>query len=361
MLTTAQKNKIEEIRRSVEAMITLRTKNPDNDVFQPSEIWRLINNYLAYIRTLSAEHLENIRCHIGMGYFLGPAWDKEFYDGFRVKNDAAAAALSMVQKYIQYTSGLPECFWASEPFTNEATEAIGVKYKNRLINADIVKEQATIRNLYNLGLIGAAGKDNLTVLEIGPGYGPLMFQLSRMLGETSCFVCVDYPETLFWSAIYLAVNSDPDKIYIWQPENSVPLSELSKCYRFIMLPNFALSALGNERIFDLAINKNSFQEMSEAQVTCYAETVSELLKGWLYSYNAARQFMNNQLQSPVQDILSRYFTGGPTDKEYRKAGIEFRDQDAKRIFVGYSKTGAPQTRKHQEDTIWLSDKAVKVA
>jgi hypothetical protein len=127
------------------------------------------------------------------------------------------------------------------------------------------------------------------------------------------------------------------------------------------MPNLALGALGSARIVDLAINKNSFQEMSEAQVTAYAEVLAATVRGWLYSYNASRQFMNAQLQTPVHKILERYFAGGPTDEDYRRAGVIFEGDDSKRIFVGASKSGPMPARRARSDVIWLAEKAVRVA
>lgn len=362
MLNLEQKIKIEEIRLAISKMLVLRESAIIPSVFQPSAFWQKMNRYLSYIRELSAEQLENIRCHIGMGFFIGNPWDKDFYMGFHAQNDTEAEEFSLIQKYAKYISDLPEQYWCSEPATNDLVADIGVKFKGKIVNSDIVKEQACIRNLYNLGLIGGASEENTLILELGPGYGQLTFQLSEMLKKNCRFVCVDYPETLFWSAIFLAINTDPSQVYIWKStDQEIDLAELSKQYRFIMIPNFAITTLGNSPIFDLVINQNSFQEMAEEQVEYYANYFSKTTRGWLYSYNASKQFMNLELQRYVHEILGKHFVGGPDDAHYKKSGIDLSNVDNKRIFLGYSKALKSRPRReNKSNTAWVSDRPVQI-
>jgi putative sugar O-methyltransferase len=362
MLSGDRKAKIEQIRRAVADMIAYRESARAAPVFRPSAFWQMTNRYLSYIRELSAEQLENIRCHIGMGFFIGNPWHQDFYTGFQAKNDSEAAEFPLIRKYSNYISDLPEQYWCSEPDTNDLVGAIGVKFKGRIVNSDIVKEQACIRNLYNLGLIDVTRDTDKVLLELGPGYGQLTFQLSRMLGDTCCFVCVDYPETLFWSATFLAVNTDPSRIFIWTgADGTTDLTALSKQYRFIMVPNFALASLGDSRVFDLVINQNSFQEMTEDQVDYYAKYFSRTTRGWLYSYNASKQFMNFELRRYVHEVLGEYFVGGPDDAHYRESGIDLENADNKRIFLGYSKAlRSPPRRETRSNTAWISDKPVQI-
>jgi hypothetical protein len=361
-MNSEKKLKIEEIRKAISEMIFVRNEGKVPEVFQPSAFWERTSRYMGYIRELSAEQLENIRCHIGMGFFIGNPWDQDYYQGFRTKNDSEALKLPLIKKFVKYTSDLPEHYWCSEPATNDLVADIGVKFKGKIVNSDIVKEQACIRNLYNLGLIGRDNLDRQFILEVGSGYGQLVFQLSKMLKNRSCFVCVDYPETLFWSAIFLSINTDPTQIYIWKKTDKIlNISELSKQYRFILVPNFAITSLGNSSIFDLVINQNSFQEMTEDQVRFYANFLSQTTRGWLYSYNASRQFMNNELHHYVHKILGEFFIGGPDDLHYKNAGVDLNDGDAKRVFVGYSKSlsSLPQ-REKRNNIIWLSDKPIQI-
>jgi hypothetical protein len=362
MLDLDQKAKIEEIRMSISEMLSFREDKVVSPVFQPSAFWQKMSRYLSYIRKLPAEDLENIRCHIGMGFFIGNPWDRDFYMGFQAKNDAEAAEFPLIQKYARYVSDLPEQYWCSEPATNDLVADIGVKFKGKIVNSDIVKEQACIRNLYNLGLIGGVGKKSSLLLELGPGYGQLTFQLSRMLEKNCRFVCVDYPETLFWSATFLAINTDPREVYVWKStDKEIDLAELSKQYRFIMIPNFAITALGDSPIFDVVINQNSFQEMTEDQVEYYAKYFMQTTRGWLYSYNASKQFMNLELKRYVHEILGDYFIGGPDDAHYKKSGIDLSNVESKRIFLGYSKVlNSPPRRECRSNTAWISDKPMQI-
>jgi hypothetical protein len=62
----------------------------------------------------------------------------------------------------------------------------------------------------------------------------------------------------------------------------------------------------------------------------------------------------------VHEILGRYFTGGPSDEDYHRAGVDFDTCDAKRIFVGASKNGPRPPRQARSDVIWLAEKAVRI-
>ena len=338
-------------------MIAFREASVGNPVFHPSDFWRMTNRYMSYIRELSVEQLENIRCHVGMGFFLGNPWDKDFYAGIRATTDADAAKLPLVSSYLRYTESLPQKYWISECETTDLVAAIGVRHDKRLITSDIVKEQASIATLYNLGLLDALDDDAL-VMEVGPGYGQLALQLSRACGGNCRFVLVDYPETLFWSGVFIALNAPPDRVYIWKPGDEAPdIESLGRDHKFILIPNFSLEASSRTRAFDLIVNSNSFQEMTEQQVSFYAQFAADTASGWLYSYNANRPFMNRQLESNVASILRRHFRGGPDDRDWEALGPDLQPPDAKRLFVGHSRAlTKPPPRHPKSRIVWISGK-----
>lgn len=306
MLSAVQISKIDALRVTANALIASRTE-------QPSKLWHTINGYLDYIRYLPTEQLENIRAHVGMGYFLGAPW------GWFKSEE-----VPLIEKYERYCAGLPEKYWLSDP------SEIGFLHNGRRINKDIVKEQATVANLYALGLLSDAP---LRVLEIGAGYGNLVYQLSRCLHADSQFVIVDTPEMLFWSGVYLIVNGCD--VYMWKDGDTREHAE----EQFLLVPDSALDFLGVQ--FDLAINKNSFQEMTEAQVVRYASTLAKITRS-VYSYNASRQFMNDELVTHVEDILAKYFENK----------VVFGKKDGKRLFVGGSYKCPVK--------IWVDDKELSI-
>jgi len=355
VLTEARRKKIEEIRAAVADMLAFRDRSVSDPLHQPSEFWKLTNRYISYVRELSVEQLENIRCHVGMGFFLGSPWDKDFYSGFQTRSNLEAEKLPMIAAYLKYTKNIPAKYMASEYETNDLVSAIGVRYEGRLINSDILKAQAAIANLYNVGLLDALEGEAL-VAEIGPGYGQLISQLSRGCGKNCRFVLIDYPETLFWSGIFIALHADPEQIYVWNPGHEASASTLKK-YRYFLIPNFFVEWIARLGTFDLVINCNSFQEMSDRQIALYAKFFSHTTKGWLYSYNANRQFMNMEIRQSVASVLCEYFLGGPDDHELEAAGFDIHNPHAKRLFVGRSKTlPAPADPQQKSRTVWIADR-----
>lgn len=354
VLTPERRAKIEEIRHAVAEMIAFRDRYVKESVFQPSEFWRFTNRYISYIRELSAEQLENIRCHIGMGFFLGNPWEKEFYAGFRSPTDRDAETQPWIVKYLKYTEGLPEKHLASEYETTDLVSRIGVRYRERLINSDVLKEQAAIANMYNLGLLDALDGE-ASVIEIGPGYGQLASQLSRGCGRRCRFVLIDYPETLFWSAVFITLHAESGEIYIWKPDDDIG-REAAKPWKYFFVPNFALEGTRALGPFDLAINGNSFQEMAQEQIESYARFLAETTRGWLYSYNANRQFMNRQIEESVLSVLRDHFVGGPEDHALEAAGFDLCDPDTKRLFVGHSKIKERPQRAPKGRPLWIADK-----
>ncbi len=354
--------KIEQIRKNINSLIKFRDESDVGNIFLPSEFWKNINKFLSYIRDLPANELEKIRCHIGMGFFIGNPWNKDFYSGHLALTDTEALEIPIIQKYEKYISVLPEKFWCSEPETNEVVSQIGIRYKGKLVNSDIVKEQACVHNLHSLGLLNE-GKKRKYVLEIGPGYGQLIYQLSRIMDNNTTFICIDYPETLFWSAIFLSINNDADKIYIPTVDDvDIDLVKISEEYKFILIPNFKIENLRRNMSFDLSINQNSFQEMSEDQLHYYCQFLMKFTGGWLYSYNACKQFMNMELDDYVHDILQKYFIGIPTDEDYKSFGFNFTNVEDKRIFLGYGKElkNRPLRGATQGGEVWLYDRKMVV-
>lgn len=101
--------------------------------------------------------------------------------------------------------------------------------------------------------------------------------------------------------------------------------------------------------------------MSDEQVKFYAGFFSRATRGWLYSYNARKQFMNTELHRYVDDVLGDYFVGGPNELQYRDAGIDQIDQAAKRIFLGFSRElSAPPKREPRSNLAWVADKPIRV-
>jgi hypothetical protein len=354
-------DKLQAIKQSVAAMMEERESEDIKLVFRVNQLWRNLDRFMEYVRHLPPEQLETIRAHTtGMGFFAGNtyAWQKDFHDGHRISSDAEAIRHPLIERYLNHTDGLPEDFHCSEPGTNDLVGQIGIRYRDRIINHDIVKEQACIANLYNVGILPPLHGKRWVIVEVGSGYGQLAHQLSRGLGKSGCYICVDYPETLFWSSTFLCLNNAPDSIYVYDPAatEKLDIAELTTRYQFIMLPNYLSDRLKELKTLDLVVNQNSMQEMTEEQVRYYLELFSKIMTGWIYSYNSNRQFMNLELKTPIFELLRNYFKGWPASSFYEKLyGDTWHLTDQKYLFLGHRKgNAAPKRSPGASGAVWIS-------
>lgn len=363
MANTVVLAKLHDIKRAIAAMIEQRNSGDVNPLYEVNDLWKNFEMYMEYVRYLPVEQLMNIRAHTGMAFFAN-VWHKDYHDGQRIKSDTEAIEHPLIQRYLTHAEGLPEDFQCWEPCSNDLVAQIGITYKGRVINHDTVREQACIANLHNLGVLGPLHGKRSVVVELGSGYGQLAHQISRGLGEKCCYICVDYPESLFWSSTFLSINNLPDSIHIYDPTASEQpnLDELAARYRFVMLPNYLVDRLQDLKTIDLVINQNSFQEMGEDQVRNYLELFSRIMTGWIYSYNSNRQIMNFELKTPIFELLNRYFTGYPSLSFYEKFyGGTWHLTDQKYLFLGHRKDSvAPMRSPDANGIIWISGRSANV-
>ena len=350
-------DKLQAIKRSVAAMIEERESEDIKPVFKVNQLWKNFGRFMEYVRHLPVEQLENIRAHTGMAFFAN-VWHKDYHDGRRINSDAEAIGHPLIERYLKHTDGLPEDFHCAEPCTNDLVAQIGIRYRDRIINHDIVREQACIANLYNLGVLGPLRGKSPVIVELGSGYGQLAHQLSRGLGNSGCYICIDYPESLFWSSTFLSLNNAPDSVYLYDPAatENLDIAELTTRYRFIMLPNYLSDRLQELKTLDLVINQNSFQEMTEEQARYYLELFSKTMTGWIYSYNSNRQYMNLELKTLIFELLTNYFKGWPPSSFYKKLyGYARHLTDQKYLFLGHRKgNAAPKRSPGANGAVWIS-------
>ncbi len=146
---------------------------------------------------------------------------------------------------------------------------------------------------------------------------------------------MDFPETLFWSATYVALNCDnPESVYICKSGDVIELEKLTAEYRYLFLPDYAAELIRTLNRLDLVVNQSSFQEMTVEQVRYYLSLFSESVTGWLYSHNADRDFMNVELTCVLSDFTGEYFTGGPGRAFYEKLYGAAMNSDPKQLYLG---------------------------
>ena len=120
----------------------------------------------------------------------------------------------------------------------------------------------------------------LRVLEIGPGYGQVAYQLFNSL-KIQSYSIVDLPENLFLSSFYLQANF-PEKSAHFVQNRNLWKNQVDLLF---LVPPFLDSLPGP---FDLVVNSYSFQEMTRCSVDEYFAYVSSHLSdyGIFYSLNA---------------------------------------------------------------------------
>lgn len=188
-----------------------------------------------------------------------------------------------------------------------ALGGFGFEIEGRLVNLDTLKYYECLIAMKRAGLLegfSAQDEQRRVVLEIGGGWGALSYQF-KTLFPAACYVIVDLPQTLIFSATYLRTLFPESRAFIYGDNGIKGLPEDYESYDFIFLPHFAFPRARLAGI-DLAINTVSFQEMTSEQVRAYARRLAELGCPSLYSLNRDRSPHNAQL-SAVSDILKSYY------------------------------------------------------
>ena len=315
------KEMISSIKLKNKLMLEERNSFSDDSVSHPSGIWSDSTGYLRFISDLTYEHLLNLRLHTG--FLTGTVWYKHAHQPYRFwEDEVKKETIRIISAYKDLTEEIPEQYWADEPVTTPILEALGVRYKNRLITDDLTRYQRCMTNVYTSGIFSflETCQHKPTILEIGGGYGSLAHQISACIGIPCSYIIIDLPEVLQWSAIYLAINNPQKKLYFYDADSfrdDFFQQEYSQ-FDFILIPNYKIGALDRLRSMNLMLNLLSFQEMSEEQISNYAKLGNEKLNGYLYSENFTRHWMNKELNTTVDDVLDRYFRLFPDPKIYKK-------------------------------------------
>lgn len=142
------------------------------------------------------------------------------------------------------------------------------------------------------------------VLEIGAGWGGFAYQF-KTLHPNTCYVIIDLPQTLLFSAVYLMTLFPEAKILIYGDKPGVNLLENASDYDFVFLPSFLGESLSLPYL-DLVINMVSFQEMKTAQVEGYVQRIYQLNCPNIYSLNRDRSANNGELTA-VSSIIGKFY------------------------------------------------------
>jgi hypothetical protein len=183
----------------------------------------------------------------------------------------------------------------------------GYKIGDGLVNVDTLKFYEALIALNRGGLLSQfrrPGNPRKIVLEIGAGWGGFAYQFKTLCPDV-CYVIVDLPQTLLFSAVYLKTLFPQATILVYGDRPDADLMANCRVADFVFLPNFFLDRLDLPAL-DLAINMVSFQEMTTDQVTGYVRKIYDLGCPNVYSLNRDRSAHNTQLTT-VSSILEQYY------------------------------------------------------
>ena len=283
---------------------------------EKSSFWGDFTNLFTFALDFSEESLKNIRLHTPL--FTGVPILNHAHQPYRFKSDLEKEKVPMIQQYNILTQHIPERYHCSEPVTTPLIDIIGLHYMGRFITDDLIRYQRCINNLYMSGCFDYLESVSRPIaVEVGGGYGSLAHQISKIIGDLS-YIILDIPESLFWSAAYLINNNPQKSFYIYQKEDfhTIIDPERLKAIDFLFLPNYMVQSLKFINELNLLLNLLSFQEMTTEQVTEYAQIVGSTLKGFIYSENFKKHWLNTQLTSDVHEILSCYYSLVPDKSVY---------------------------------------------
>ena len=124
-------------------------------------------------------------------------------------------------------------------------------------------------------------KSHRSVLELGGGFGGLAYFLMRDNANLT-YIDADLPENMALTAFYL-LSAFPSKRIALFGEIDLRTADLAD-YDAILLPNFAIQALGNDSV-DLAFNSYSLAEMSSEAINNFAGQFSRIATKFIYHIN----------------------------------------------------------------------------
>jgi len=188
-----------------------------------------------------------------------------------------------------------------------AMGGFGYEINGELFNIDTLKFYESMIALDKGGALDSFNTMNgerQAVMEIGSGWGGFCYQFKRLFPAVT-YICVDLPQTLLFSAVYLLTVFPESRILIYGDTAPADTFRNWDRYDIILMPNYILDRLTLPPI-SLGINMVSFQEMTTAQVEDYIRALAANGCPSLYSHNRDRSPHNQEL-SFVSDIMKRYY------------------------------------------------------
>jgi hypothetical protein len=122
--------------------------------------------------------------------------------------------------------------------------------------------------------------DPARILEIGGGFGGLLYYISRLIKKPLALTSIDIPEINIISSYFLSKALPDLKINFYGESDS---KNKKNGMEFYILPNWEIKKIPSDSV-DVVVNTDSFPEMSQETVVEYFRKISEISR-YLYSFN----------------------------------------------------------------------------
>ena len=254
----------------------------------PSLVWK---DWLWQLSFLKAVHDDQLRLHLGFGYYLGAPIETDIWRVNRWRTGDTESGERLIEDYCKLVKNIDPIFNLTELDKLAQIISIPSLINGRKVNisTDVVRMQVEVSNLVNLGVLDGIE----SILEVGGGYGQLCVGL---INAKVCrrYYIVDFPEVL--SLVQRWISQLNLKVSIHShTELNIDPKDLT-LDGIHLISNSLITKLKRPIHVDLMINTNSFFEMSSEQVKDYIS--SRYIKyNLLYSSNRDRQILNQELKS----------------------------------------------------------------
>jgi hypothetical protein len=241
---------LDNIKRFVDRAIQERDASTDPKR-KASDIWQFGIDVIGYVRQLDEAELKFLRRHTF--HFTGDNYQRYSYGSTGDRN----GLLEQTETAFGRLPGFS---------VEETSSGIGYDGPRGRISFDLLRYVTVLADLVEAGCLSPV--DRKDILEIGGGYGGLARTVLAYSPGCSYTLC-DLEETLFYSAVYLKNMIGEDRIHL--VEDTLVDSQLTPGH-FFLVPQARLDRIRAR--FDLTLNQQSMQEMTEAQVARYFEFMS---------------------------------------------------------------------------------------
>lgn len=291
----------------------LQRNNLDVSINNPAANWSLENTFFDGYRALASKNYDSINMlrvfsQMFSGNYLG------------VKHAAGMPVPKVLPKNLNedvlYYMG-NEPHWWIESYVNLIAEfpAIGHLSPPRtfgesgyLVNGVIVNHDTYVY-MERVALLEKSRlierlrqKKRPIILEIGCGYGAVAYYLKRLLPEC-VYICVDLPESLIFSAIYLDRFFGDSLLF----NDGIDVNRVCE-HGCVFVPNYMFHKLTeSDQKIDLAVNTLSMSEMTSAQVAYYCEGLKKMMgsEGVFFEQNQDNRHVGLVY---ANELISRHFS-----------------------------------------------------